>query len=235
MVDRKSTARASSSRTEDVRFRTTRSSLSPLDRIGQETEAPGLGQGPVRDDVGHAHAPVGGGQAERAPGLLGDVQVDVDTAVVDVVHGDLVVWVHTSLPTVHERVAGQEPPMSWPTSGSRGRPWPALNLGGLENRVVVIVATEVSLNVQGSGRRWPAVAVLSVVEVEEEGMSRDLADPSRIIWHERDVAYFFGCSCRTVRRWRQVGALPFLKLPGGRIVYSSAEILEHVQQWRRSR
>jgi predicted site-specific integrase-resolvase len=65
--------------------------------------------------------------------------------------------------------------------------------------------------------------------------SRDLADPNRVIWTERDVAHLFGTSCRTVRRWRKAGALPWFRLPGGRIVFGSAEILGHVRRLPRYR
>lgn len=64
---------------------------------------------------------------------------------------------------------------------------------------------------------------------------RKLADPNRIVWTEADVADFFGTSCRTVRRWRKCGALPYFLLPSGRIAYISGEILEHVQQFPRFR
>jgi len=53
------------------------------------------------------------------------------------------------------------------------------------------------------------------------------------IWHEKDVAEYFGYSRRTIRRWRAAGFLPVVKLPGGRFVYRAASIRKVVDEWER--
>lgn len=51
------------------------------------------------------------------------------------------------------------------------------------------------------------------------------------IWHERDVADYLGYSRRTIRRWRRLGALPYVKLPGGRMAYRATAIKRVVEDW----
>ena len=51
------------------------------------------------------------------------------------------------------------------------------------------------------------------------------------IWDESEVAEFFGYSNRTISRWRQMGALPFVKLPSGRMAYRAAAIRQVVETW----
>ena len=64
------------------------------------------------------------------------------------------------------------------------------------------------------------------------GESRLSVEPDEV-WHERDVARFFGYSRRTIRRWRRAGFLPFLQLPGGRMAYRAASIRKVVEEWER--
>ena len=51
------------------------------------------------------------------------------------------------------------------------------------------------------------------------------------IWDESEVADYFGYSRRTIRRWRLMGALPYVRLPGGRLAYRATAIKRVVDTW----
>ncbi len=64
-------------------------------------------------------------------------------------------------------------------------------------------------------------------------IATEIPDQPYEIWHEKDVAEYFGYSRRTIRRWRAAGFLPVVKLPGGRFAYRAASIRKVVEEWER--